>query len=166
MHNSVSDDNLLLERCKLFLASIGIDVLEEHFEENSFLPGLKIRNGKLIINKEKLLYPGDILHEAGHIAVSAAERRPLLNNDIMIGQPENQGEELAVMLWSYAACLHLELDPSVVFHKDGYKGDSEWILNNYRNKTFIGLPLLLWMGLADPPEKKNGFPVMTKWLRD
>ena len=31
--------------------------------------------GSIVIDKDALLYPGDILHEAGHIAVVPADRR-------------------------------------------------------------------------------------------
>jgi len=160
------EKNRFLKTFYAFLTSIGIEVIEKEFSETSFLPGLKIENGKLIVDKQKLLYPGDILHEAGHIAVTAAEERITLSDNIMDGRPGKEGEELAAMLWSYAACLHLKINPEIVFHKDGYKGDSEWILNNYKNKTFIGLPLLVWMGMTSAQNDVNDFPCMTKWLRD
>ncbi|MGZ3861718.1 MAG: hypothetical protein ACXVPN_00465 [Bacteroidia bacterium] len=148
-----------------FLGSIGIETIEKDFEEKSFLAGLKIENGKLIVCRQKLLYPGDILHEAGHIAVTPGIERRKLNDNVVTNRPGSEGEEMAAMLWSYAACIHLKIDPGIVFHKDGYKGSSEWILDNYRNRNFIGLPLLKWMGLASQKEEA-GFPKMLKWLRD
>lgn len=156
----------LLKTFCTFLTSIGIEVIEKEFSETSFLPGLKIENGKLIVDQQKLLYPGDLLHEAGHIAVTSAAERSILSDNIMDNRPGKEGEELSAMLWSYAVCLHLKMSPEVVFHKDGYKGDSEWILDNYKNKTFIGLPLLVWMGMTSAQNDINGFPHMTKWLRD
>lgn len=152
--------------CIAFLNSIGIKTIEKEFEESSFLPGLKIEKGSLIIDKQKLLYPGDILHEAGHLAVAPGEERSVLNENVTDNRPGAEGEELAVMLWSYAACLHLGIDTDIVFHKDGYKGDSEWILNSYKEKTYIGLPLLAWMGMTAKEGDKDGFPNMIKWVRD
>jgi hypothetical protein len=44
----------------------------------------------------------------------------------MAGKLESTpGEEMAAIAWSYAACVHLGLEPTVVFHSDGYKGGSE-----------------------------------------
>jgi hypothetical protein len=160
----------IIEREKLinlffsFLKDIGIEVKEAIIANDTFLPGLEIRRGILIIDKEKLNYPGDMLHEAGHIAVTIETERALLDGNVTMQKPEKQGEELAAMLWSYAACIKMGISAEIVFHKDGYKGDSEWILNNYKEKTFIGLPLLVWMGMTSTTE--NGFPNMLKWLRD
>lgn len=70
------------------------------------------------------------------------------------------------MLWSYAVCLHLKIDPEIVFHKDGYKGSSSWILDNYKNQNYIGLPLLVWMGMTDNKNGNVSFPKMKRWLRE
>jgi hypothetical protein len=149
-----------------FLHSIGITTIEKEFDGTSFLPGLKIENGNLLIHREQLLYPGDILHEGGHIAVTIAAGRSSLNDNVIENNPDKEGDEMAVMLWTYAACLHLNIDPAVVFHKDGYKGNADWLVENYMQKTYIGLPLLIWMGLAADQHSENGFPNMIKWLRD
>ncbi|HXU28550.1 MAG TPA: hypothetical protein VN698_15065 [Bacteroidia bacterium] len=161
----MDQDQLLKLFCN-FCTSINIEVVEKEFDETSFLPGIKIENGKLVVDLKKLAYPGDLLHEAGHIAVTSSIERGALNDNVTDNKPGKEGEELAAMLWSYAACLQLKINPEIVFHKDGYKGDSEWILNNYKNKTFIGLPLLTWMGMATAQNDANGFPHMIKWLRD
>ena len=159
------EKNELVKLFCTFLTSIGIEVIEKEFEGASFLPGLKIENGRLLLCREKLLFPGDLLHEAGHIAVISKAERNNLSNNLMDNRPGKEGEELAVMLWTYAVCMHLDMDPEIVFHKDGYKGESEWILTNYRNKTFIGLPLLVWMGMTAAQDDTNGFPEMLKWVR-
>ena len=39
---------------------------------------------------------------------------------------------MAAMVWSYAAVPGIELDPAVVFRRDGYKGDSASSLENFR----------------------------------
>lgn len=165
-------ENLLTEKDRIintycdFLHSIGINTIDKEFEGHSFLPGLKIVDGNLLINREQLLYPGDILHEAGHIAVTTAAERNSLNDNVIDDAPHKNGDEFAVMLWSYAAALHLKTDPAIVFHENGYKGDSDWLLDNYREKKYLGLPLLVWMGLAADQNKENGYPKMIKWLRD
>jgi hypothetical protein len=134
-----------------------------------FLPGLLIQNGVLLIDSAQLLYPGDILHEAGHIAVSLPEDRPQLIGNVTEQHPDKAGDELAVLLWTYAACLHLNLDPRVVFHPAGYRGQGDWLIEQFTTESYIGLPLLVWMGLARYPtadDPSDGFPRMTKWTRD
>lgn len=166
METIVTEKNHYIKLFCKFLHSIGINTIEKEFEGASFLPGLKIENGNLLIHREQLLYPGDILHEAGHIAVTTAAGRSCLNNNVIENNPDKEGDEMAVMLWTYAACLHLKIDPAIVFHKDGYKGNSDWLIDSYTQKTYIGLPLLIWMGLAADQNSANGFPYMIKWLRD
>jgi hypothetical protein len=151
-----------LASIRQFLTSIGLEVREVELPAPSFLPGLLIDQGVLLLDPARLLYPGDVLHEAGHLAVAPAADRPALGGDVAQSQPERAGDELAVMLWTYAACRHLGLPPEIVFHPDGYHGQSEWILDNYRQGIYIGLPLLVWMGLTTT----DTFPHMTRWLRE
>ena len=166
MPHAVTENDPVIPLIYAFLDAVGIIVEEKEFEGNTFLPGLKIENGCLLINRQTLLYPGDILHEAGHLAVSNKTERSALNDNVTDNRPGSEGEELAAMLWSYAACIQMKIDPKIVFHKNGYKGDSEWILENYAEKTYVGLPLLVWMGLTSPEKNEHGFPKMIKWLRD
>ncbi len=166
MENVLTENDQIINVFCQFLHSIGITTIEKEFEGNSFLPGLKIENGNLLMDRKKLLYPGDILHEGGHIAVTVAADRSRLNDNVIENGPGKEGDEMAVMLWTYAACKHLQIDPAIVFHKDGYKGDADWLVTNYSNKKYIGLPLLVWMGLATDQNDGTGFPNMIKWLRD
>lgn len=149
-----------------FLESLPIPIVLCKINTETFLPGIKIRDGNLLIDTNKLMYPGDILHEAGHIAVSLPEERTSLNDNVIEHNKSKEGEEFAVMLWSYAAAIHLEIQPEVVFHREGYKGESEWILKEYNNQNFIGLPLLQWMGLTYTDSEELHFPKMKKWLRE
>lgn len=154
--------NTLLLTLRQFLADIGIETEEVPLTKVTFLPGLLIEKGRLLIDPARLLYPGDILHEAGHIAVTAAAERPQLGGNITENNPEKEGEELAAMLWSYAASHAMGLPAEVVFHSQGYKGQSDWLLENYRQGSYIGLPLLVWMGLTTT----DTFPRLTRWLRE
>jgi hypothetical protein len=151
-----------LDRMLSFLTSIGLPVRETSFDKTGFLPGLLIEKGELLLDRTHLLYPGDVLHEAGHIAVTAAAERSLLGANVTENHPEKEGEELAVLLWTYAACRHLAIPPVVVFHPEGYKGQSEWLIKSFTNGQYMGLPLLVWMGLTT----NEGFPAMTRWLRE
>lgn len=162
---SASNETITQTICS-FLASIGIEVYRGDVPPGTFLPAIEIRNGKLIYDPVTLKYPGDLLHEAGHIAVTTAADRPTLSGNVTETDPKKNGDEIAVLLWSYAACLHIDLPPEVVFHPDGYKGESEWIINNFQSGSYVGLPLLVWMGLAYDSSHPAGFPQMIKWLRD
>jgi hypothetical protein len=160
-----------LSTCISFLHEIGIETKFEKLGEPCFLPGLSIRNGTIIIDKEALSYPGDILHEAGHIAVVPAAQRPALTASAIEKREQREAEEMMAIAWSYAACMHLGLDPYVVFHDDGYKGGGSYIADNFNNKNYFGLPMLQWKGMA--ADEKNAtllnvppYPFMMKWVLD
>src|SRR4051812_24975683 len=90
-----------------FLREIGLKVETGTLEEPTFLPGLEMRYGTLIVDEAKLKYPGDLLHEAGHLAVKRAEARQAASGSANI----EDYEEMAAIAWSYAALLHLGLEP-------------------------------------------------------
>lgn len=153
-----------------FLKKIGITVIEKELEE-TFLPGLDLGPDCIYIDYTKLLYPGDILHEAGHLAVTTSEERKLVGTTEISKDWPTQGDEIAAILWSYAALHHLQLPLEFVFHPDGYKNASGWFISNFTKGNYMGLPLLEWMGLCLGNEKaekeqKLPFPVMQKWIRD
>ncbi|RSK48764.1 hypothetical protein [Hymenobacter rigui] len=144
-----------------FVQEIGLAVREAPLRQLTFLPGLLIAEGQLVVDRRRLLYAGDILHEAGHLAVTTAAERPTLGGNITENNPEKEGEEMAVLAWTYAACHHLNLSPAVVFHPAGYKGQSEWLIQQFESGSYLGLPLLVWMGLTT----QSDFPRMHRWLR-
>ena len=65
----------LTAKLAAFVRGVGIDVHATELAEPTFLPGLDIRCGAVLVDAARLRYPGDILHEAGHIAVSDPEQR-------------------------------------------------------------------------------------------
>lgn len=161
----------LLNTIISFITEIGIDVETRGLNEQTFLPGVKIDKGTLTYDPDKLLYPGDLLHEAGHIAVMTGEQRKMLSGDIKAGvENDIMGDEIAAILWSFAAARHIGLPLDVVFHPNGYKGASDWHINNFKSKNYVGLPLLVWMGMTHDPAKPDPqhepFPHMQRWLRE
>jgi len=160
-----SDKRALLQRLFEFLSTIGIRVTHAEILQQTFLPGVLIRHGELIVDEGRLLYPGDLLHEAGHIAVSAAEERASLVGNVVESDATKAGDEFAVMLWTYAACTELGIAPEIVFHSSGYKGESSWLIESFARGSYIGLPLLVWMGLAYGTDHPQGYPKMIRWLR-
>lgn len=160
-----------LENTLLFLNEIGIDIIEKELDETTFLSGLALGPNCIYVDFEKLLYPSDILHEAGHLAVTTASERKLVGTDAMPKEWPAQGDEIGAILWSYAAICHLKLPLEYVFHPNGYKNNSDWFISNFSNGNYIGLPLLEWAGMTlskdlATAEGKKAFPVMQKWLRD
>ncbi|RWX00446.1 hypothetical protein [Flavobacterium cerinum] len=164
------NNTLELEKVLSFLNEIGINVIEKELD-NTFLPGLSLGPNCIYIDYDKLLYPGDILHEAGHLAVTPGSERTVAGTDRMSAEWPTQGEEIAAILWSFAAASYLKLPIEFVFHPNGYKNDSDWIISNFNSEIYIGIPFLEWAGLALGKEKalkegKEAFPIMLKWIRD
>lgn len=149
-----------------FLNSIGIPVTEETIEEETFLPGILMKNGGLAIDRTRLKYPGDMLHEAGHVAVMPPSARA----KVSVNAGPDQGEEIAAMAWSYAAAIACGIDPELVFHNDGYQGGGDHLAGIYRDGHWPGVPLLAWMGLTGMPCMEGEralprFPEMKAWIR-
>jgi hypothetical protein len=156
----------VVARIGQFLIDIGIAVRPGELSGKTFLPGMRVEDGVLVVDESRLTYPGDLLHEAGHLAVLSSEQRQTAG-------PEMGGDggfEMAATAWSYAAALHIGLDPVLVFHPDGYRGDSQAIMENFAARRYIGVPVLDWLGMtADPKRAKElgvpAYPKMLKWLR-
>ncbi len=159
-----------------FIASLGIDVITEEFAGLSFLPGIRIENGCLLVNPDLLVSPGDLLHEAGHLAVMTRKDRESCPWNAGNSKTSQQaaGEEMAAIAWSYAAAVYLGVDAEVVFHPQGYNGDSEWLLGVFvgnPGSAVLGVPMLQWMGMcldSRQASERGGlpYPHMLKWLRD
>ncbi|WP_295671372.1 hypothetical protein [uncultured Mucilaginibacter sp.] len=152
-----------------FLESIGLSVVTRNIEKETFLPGLLLENGKIIIDPDKLLYPGDILHEAGHLAAYEPAVRETIGDPLPAYMID--GFEMMALAWSYAACLHIKLDPAVVFHDDGYKGEGSHLVQTFAQGGYIGLPMLQYLGLAYDKKKAAElnalpYPNMIRWLRE
>jgi hypothetical protein len=156
--------NPLTERMAAFVRGIGIEVRAAELPDYTFLPGLDIRDGAILVDEQRLAYPGDLLHEAGHIAVAPPEQRaaPALS-------PE-PGDEIATLAWSYAAARHLALEPEVVFHPHGYKRGSQALIEAFTGGGSPGVPLLQYYGMTLAPNSAaargvDPFPRMLRWLR-
>jgi len=154
-----------------FLKEIEITVIERELSEPTFLPGLSLGPNCIYVDYSRLLYPGDLLHEAGHLAVATGEQRGNIGNISADKNWPTEGEELGAILWSYAALKHIGIPEQIVFHENGYKDDSQWLIDNFSNGIYIGLPFLEWTGIALGKERaekegKPEFPLVLKWIRD
>ena len=151
-----------------FLQEIGLIYHLEKIEETTLLPGLQLRNGKLIIDTKKLLYPSDILHEAGHLACMPFDIRKTMNGDLE-DIDLHRGGELMAIAWSYAACRYLNINPEIVFHEYGYRNASQNIINNFDNDYTFGVPMLQWCEMCYDDKiaaelDAKPFPEMISWL--
>jgi hypothetical protein len=149
-----------------FLQSIGLTVSVAILTEPTFLPGIRLEAGTLLVDPARLCFPGDLLHEAGHLAVAAPERRQHIHGDA----GPDAAEEMMAIGWSYAALQHLQLAPDVVFHAAGYRGGAESLIDNFAHGRYIGVPMLQWVGMTFDEERARQagalpYPHMRCWLR-
>jgi hypothetical protein len=163
--------NDLTNKIADFLREIGIVLIPAKLGAQTFLSGILVSRGKLLVDEEKLTFPGDLLHEAGHLAVAPADLRESLSEEVILPGSNLDILEAQAITWSYAACLHLGIDPRIVFHEGGYKGRSESLLFNFSLGAYIGLNGLEESGMAFSGRKAielgaAPFPQMQKWLRD
>ncbi|MCS4306613.1 hypothetical protein M2404_000936 [Rheinheimera pacifica] len=148
-----------------FFSTIGISWTLQPLTQAGFLPGVQIKNGGLCIDTQQLKYPGDLLHEAGHIAVMPAASRHLLQEDVRKSAGQGPAEEMAAIAWSWAALTALQLPPEFLFHPAGYKGGSAAYITAFSEQGGFGHPLLSWYGLCQPAGQAGGYPQMQRWLR-
>lgn len=150
-----------------FLRGIGLVVEERDIAGPTVLPGITVDKGVLVIDPAKLLYPGDLLHEAGHLAVVPRAEREQLGANV----GTDGGLEMGAIAWSYAASVHIGLPVEVVFHDHGYKDGAASIREAFISGKNIGAPILAWRGLTrvrgrDCEEGAACYPAMEKWLSD
>jgi len=150
-----------------FLREIGLQVRSGVVDGETFLPGISVERGVLVFDPASLKHPGDLLHEAGHLAVKPPGDREAASADLR----SDAAEEMMAIAWSYAAALHLGIPPEVVFHPEGYKGGSQSLMENFAEGRFLAVPMLQWLGMTYD-EKQAGergaeaYPAMTRWLRE
>lgn len=154
-----------------FLISIGIEVLPAELAEDTFLPGILVEGGRLLVDESRLSYPGDLLHEAGHLAVAEGGVRKSLCGEVIIPGADMNAVEVQATAWAYAAVKHLGLDPKILFHEGGYMGKSEGLLFTYGVGVYPGASGLQALGLTAAGEEARlrgvpPYPHMLKWLRD
>jgi len=147
-----------------FVRGVGIGVLAASALGPTQFPGLAIQYGCVLVDETRVVFPGDILHEAGHIAVT----EPSLRTAPTVSP--NGGLELSALAWSYAAVAHLKLDPSLVFYPGSFQNMAESLIENFAEGRYLGLPLLQLFGMTVDPRNAAAqqvapFPHMKRWLR-
>ena len=160
-----------MEAIVAFLRSIGITVEAVSLAgRETFLPGILLHEGRLLVDEELLTWPGDLLHEGGHIAVAPPAVRGSLGGAIDVpGLDMGELEQMAIP-WSYAAALAIGIPPAEVFHGGGYRGKSEGLLRTFGFGVYPGANLLEAAGMTatGPRAEALGvppFPHMISWMR-
>ena len=155
----------LTARIAAFILEIGIAIERTALEAPTACPGVDARNGVLLVDEARLAHPGDLLHDAGHIAVCD----PALRGALAVIS-DDPAEEMAAIAWSYAAGRRLGLDPSIVFHSAGYRGGGAAMIEAFEHRGGVGVPLLEWFGMtlgakAAAARGAAPYPHMLRWLR-
>lgn len=154
-----------------FLSGIGLPIAEVTLAADTFLPGIALRAGGLVVDPEKLTWPGDLLHEAGHLAVLPAALRSDAHDDQLNQEEAEHAGELEAMAWAYAAAVQLSLPMEVLIHDGGYNGKSRDLLQMYTFGVYPGLRGLCASGMTaaqgfTPDCGPVQYPQMLRWLRD
>jgi hypothetical protein len=148
-----------------FLDDIGISVCAEAAPTATFLPGMEIRRGAICVDPATPAWPGDLLHEAGHIAVLEAAQR--VDCGPLDATP---ADEMTAIAWSVAAAHACGVPLTVLFHPEGYAGGAEALIACFTGEGTVGVPLLACWGMSAEPRRaaalgRAPFPAMARWLR-
>lgn len=154
-----------------FLRGIGLVVREGAVPDDAFLPGLVVERGEIVFDAGRLAWPGDLLHEAGHIAVTPPAQRRLLPESLSGHPIDAEGGEVEATAWAYAASVALGLDPAVLFHEGGYHGKSAGLVLTYALGVYPGAKGLADAGMTQVGDQARQagvppYPHMTTWLRE
>lgn len=163
--------NPLTNKIADFLTAIGIEAVPARLDDGCFLPGIVVENGRLLVDESRLEYPGDLLHEAGHLALAPADVRPYLSGEVIIPGANMDTMEVQVTAWAYAATVYLGLEPQTLFHQGGYKGKSESLIFTFSLGVYPGANGLEDFGMTAAGENARRlgvapYPNMLKWIRD
>lgn len=164
-------DNPMTRKIAEFLVEIGLDVRRAKLEEDTFLPGIQIKTGAMLVDENRLSYPGDLLHEAGHLALAPSHLRPLLDDKVELPGFNMEVIEAGTIAWSYAAGLHLGLTPEEVFHEGYIREGLATLLSNYRYGVYLGANVLEDAGLTTTAANAarvgiEPYPRMARWVVD
>lgn len=148
-----------------FLERIGIPVAFEPVTGDTFPPAMTVRRRTLVVDPECLTWPGDLLHEAGHIAVTDPALRAALD-----AVNQDPGGEMAAIAWSYAAAVEIGVDVAVAFHAGGYRGGGKTLVEDFTSGHYFGESMPHYFGMTVMPRHADEqcvapYPHMSRWLR-
>ena len=173
---------------RTFLESIGITVEVRHGTDG-FLPGLRIEGCTILVAQASDEVVGDVLHEAGHVAVTPSlfrehlsdnvsdDRMNKLYEDYLAANPDGfswpedpicrailQADEQAAIAWSFAAALAIGIDTMLPF-KNGFEGGGEDVHLALSIGQHLGINGLRVGGMTGRRGATDGFPAMVRWMQ-
>lgn len=162
--------DVLTDRLIAFLRGIGLRVDEETLTTPGFLPGVCIRAGGLVVDRNSLEWPGDLLHEAGHLAVMPAALRPEQSGALHDCEQVPHAGEAEATAWAFAAACAVGLSAHELFHAGGYHGHGEALAMTFGCGVYPGLHGLMQAGMAYGLAEARSlsvepYPQMRRWLR-
>ncbi len=140
-------------------------------ENQTFLPGISIFNGTILVDKNTLLYTGDVLLAAGCLAIMPATVRHSANTYYLDTHYTKEQIQSMAIAWSYAACVEMGINPLEVFGTERYNGCAEELLKQFLSGSFNGLNLLRKAGFCHDTEDEQHYgakryPYMMRWIAD
>ena len=136
----------MIQRVVSFLRALGLEVEETNeVRDDSFVPGVWLSRGRVIVNVD-VAHVGDVLHEAGHLAIIPSTMRQLVRPGELPGTDleraieeymathvlaDDLGREdptfrailqmgdCEATAWAYAACREIGILPQILFAERG-----------------------------------------------
>jgi hypothetical protein len=180
LQSTLSPDDLVL--ALQFLRQIGVPLKESPAPQETFLPGVWIENSCLHYDRCHLSSVGDLLHEAGHWAITPSSFRqywsvvdfylpsgkfpsPLLPNgkENSVCVKLLNGCEQAVIAWSYAAAIATGIDPRRMHLPPHYDGYWNKVCTSLELGCHSGINNLSHVGLLSC---QLAFPKLTRWIQE
>ena len=174
-------------RTVAFLEELGF-VIRHDPAADGFLEGVEISNGELLVESCADDMAGELLHEAGHLAVIPSLFRGQVSGDLGgVGEimsdwidahglalgPDHplvrailQAGECEAVAWSYAAASAIGIDTRIPFYR-GFEGEGLALHDQVASGYYFGVHGLAAGGMTDLPRPRSltPFPQMKRWLQ-
>lgn len=171
-----------------FLNEIGLRTTEVASLADTFLPGVRICKGGLLVAPNAAI--DSILHEAGHLAITPQPYRSWLDGDVGKGQRRMLREVSQLELdpdaplmravlqtsdpeataWAWAAGTHLGLPPEIIILDSSYDGDGASIRIQLQHNAYIGINGMCHAGMCSRGRLalhrgETPYPHLHSWLQ-
>lgn len=177
-----------------FLNRVGIPAIAVTGDEavaKAFTPHVLIKNGTLEVDVDHV-FPGNILHEAGHLAIVPAPFRHLASGTLgavqkamgayfeanpggMMVYPEDpicraimQCSDTEATAWQFAAAQEVGLPDELLFPDDAFDGQGPENLQRLKANSYFGINGLQAAGWtrvrANPRSTVPVYPKLAFWL--
>lgn len=177
----MSGSNIVtLNRVATWLNSIGLVTKPGKRSDQSFMRGIWFDCGCIVYDPDEA-HPGDLLHEAGHLAIVPARFRHFVKGEIEESLASHyddylkstvdcedatlqaiiQSGDAEAIAWSYAASLACCVDPWLCF-VNGFDGEAESVFQAIKLGCHPGINGLRASGMLT---SVRDFPHLVRWLQ-